>query len=58
MQMRENSQRIHRAFAMTRNLLVISNFWGLQQDLNKLLAWELTNDPFHLQVEERSENLG
>ena len=49
--------RIHHDSAKPNNPNDYSGFRGLQEDLRKLLAGQLSYDPFHLQVEKRSQNL-
>ena len=55
--MRQMRVRIHYDSATPCNPNDYNGFRGLQEDLRKLLAGQLSYDPFHLQVKKGSQNL-
>jgi hypothetical protein len=50
-------ERIHYDSATTYNPNDSNGFRELKEDLRKLLSWQLSYDPFHLQVKKGSQNL-
>ena len=55
--MRQIRVRIHYDSATHCNPNDYNDFRGLEEDLHKLLTWQLSYDPFHLQIEKGSQNL-
>jgi hypothetical protein len=55
--MRQIRVRIHYDSTAPSNSNDYNDFRGLQQDLHKLLAGQLSYDPFHLQVKKGSQNV-